>query len=215
MIQRSFFDPPPSEPAGYASLAELRSAALVCRRCQLADSRQQVVFGEGDPTARLLVVGEGPSESDDSGGHPFSGPSGHLLDRWLAELGLARDQIWLTNIIKCRSAGLEGGRLVNRPPSARAMSACRLWLSDEIRLVNPACILGLGGIAGGQLSGLAFKITQQRGQWFDGPGGVQTLVTYNPAYLLRLEEPRLGQAQAEVTSDLALIKAALASPSQR
>ena len=101
-----------------ARLLEGLGVFLACVRCDLANSRQQVVFGEGAPTARLMIVGEGPSEADDASGHPFSGPSGRLLGRWLQEMGLTREEVWLTNIVRCRPAVAEGGRLRNRPPRA-------------------------------------------------------------------------------------------------
>lgn len=206
MIQQSFFDPPPAQPRGYASVETLRQAALSCTRCPLATSRQQVVFGEGSATARLMIIGEGPSESDDHSGHPFSGPSGRLLDRWLAELRLSRATIWLTNVVKCRPATLERGRSTNRPPTQREVAACRDWLDQELALVKPTVLLGLGASAGRLLRGRDFKITQERGQWFIGPGDIPTLITFNPAYLLRLDHPELDQAEAEVSADLTAVR---------
>ena len=97
------------EPGGagpFGSLEEARAAARGCLRCDLAATRRQVVFGEGPAIARLVVVGEGPSEADDASGHPFSGPSGRLLRTWLQALGLAREEVWLTNVLRCRPTAL-------------------------------------------------------------------------------------------------------------
>jgi len=219
MVQGRLFDLPErsageaatAEPGSFASLAEARAAALTCTRCGLAATRQRVVFGEGAGEARLMIVGEGPSEADDSGGHPYSGPSGRLLDRWLAELGLDRASVWITNVVRCRPAAWEAGRLVNRPPSAAEAAACRPWLLQEIALVRPAVILGLGSSAGRALVGKSFALNRQRGQWLDGPDGRPTLISFQPAYLLRLEEPLLSQVQATVAADLAAVAARLAS----
>ena len=213
MEQGSLFERP--EPAGrgdFASIDEVRAAEKGCVRCDLSTTRQQVVPGEGPATARLMIVGEGPSEADDSSGRPFSGPSGRVLAGWLAALGLRRDEVWLTNVVRCRPATVERGRLKNRPPTAREANACRIWLSNEIAFVRPEVILGLGGTAGKALVGKDFKITQQRGQWFEGPNGIPTLIAFHPAYLLRLEEPALSQVQATVDADLAAVRARLTTP---
>jgi uracil-DNA glycosylase family 4 len=203
---------PPRGPESFSSLDAVRAAARGCVRCDLAATRRQVVFGAGAPVARLMVIGEGPSEADDAGGHPFSGPSGRVLDRWLGQLGLSREQVWLTNVVRCRPAVLERGRLTNRPPTAREAAACRLWLLSEIAFVRPALLLGLGGTAGKALLGKGFRITQGRGRWAAGPSDLSTLITFHPAYLLRLEEPALSQAQAAVDADLAAVRARLEQP---
>jgi DNA polymerase len=211
MEQGSFFDPPEPGPERFANLEEARAAASICVRCDLSATRRQVVFGEGAPQARLMVIGEGPSAADDASGHPFSGPSGPMLDAWLAALGLRREEIWLTNVVRCRPAVMERGRLRNRPPTTGEMNACRPWLETEIGLVRPAVILGLGGTAGKALVGKGFTLSRGRGQWFEGPRGIPTLISFLTAYLLRLEEPELSRAQALVDADLAAVRARLES----
>jgi DNA polymerase len=209
MEQGRLFDMAPGQ---YPTLEAARADCLTCTRCDLALTRTLVVFGSGDPAARLMVIGEGPSEADDVSGLPFSGPSGFVLDQWLGALGLDRGRVWLTNVVRCRAAGPnERGRLANRPPTAREMAACRDWLLTEIGFVRPAVILGLGGTAGKALLGKDFKITQGRGRWADGPDAIATLVTFLPAYLMRLEEPELGRAQALVDADLAAVRDRLAT----
>jgi DNA polymerase len=215
MVQRSLFGdtPAPDEPAAapFADLAAAREVARDCIRCGLSQTRRQVVFGEGAPRARLLILGEGPSEADDRGGHPFSGPSGSLLAAWLTRLGLNRDEVWLTNVVRCRPAALVSGRLKNRPPTDAEAGACRFWLDTELALVRPAVILALGGSAGKALLGKGFKITRERGRWHDGPRGTAVLTTFHPAYLLRLEGDDLARIEAVVDADLDLVKARLAS----
>jgi uracil-DNA glycosylase len=217
MIQRSLFGdaPVPEESAAapFADLAAAREAARDCVRCDLSATRRRVVFGEGAPRARLLILGEGPSEADDRSGHPFSGPSGSLLAAWLTRLGLAREEIWLTNVVRCRPAALVNGRLKNRPPTDPEVRACRFWLDTELALVRPTVVLALGGSAGKALLGKGFKITQERGRWHDGPHGAAVLTTFHPAYLLRLEGDDLARIEAIVDADLDLVRARLASGS--
>src|SRR4051812_48064093 len=193
----------------FESLEAAREVARGCVRCDLSQTRRQVVFGEGAPRARLLILGEGPSEMDDRSGHPFSGPWGRLLETWFMRLGLRRDEIWLTNVVRCRPAEPANGRLKNRPPTVGEARACNVWLTTEIELVRPAVILALGGTAGKALLGKGFKITQERGKWHPGPHGAAILTTFHPAYLLRLEDEALTRAEATVDADLDAVKARL------
>lgn len=215
MVQGRLFgeEPAASAEAGFATIEEARAAASNCVRCDLSRTRKQVVFGEGAARARLLILGEGPSEMDDRSGSPFSGPSGSLLETWFTRLRLRREEVWLTNVVRCRPAAPVNGRLKNRPPTAKEAGACRFWLDTEIGLVRPEVILALGGSAGKALLGPTFKITQGRGQWLPGPHGAAILTTFHPAYLLRLEDEALAQAEATVNADLDAVGARLAANS--
>jgi DNA polymerase len=197
--------------AAFSTLDEAREAARACVRCDLSTTRRQVVFGVGAPTGRLMIVGEGPSEADDASGEPFSGPSGRVLTTWLDVLGLSREEVWLTNVVRCRPAVLEGGRLRNRPPRAPEVAACRLWMDAELALVRPAVILCVGATAGRAIVGRDFKMTRDRGRWLQVADGTPTLATYNPAYVLRLEGDDRQRAEQEVASDLASVKDRLGS----
>lgn len=170
------------------ALSELRDQALACIRCRLADSRRQVVFGEGHPHARIMLVGQGPSESDDQSGHPYSGPSGPVLDKALAAASLKREDIWLTNITKCLAPASQGSPRQIREPKADEVRACRIWLDQEIALIQPKVIVCIGGPAAKALIDPQFKLTQQRGQVFPGPNGIPTLAIVQPAYILRLKD---------------------------
>jgi len=207
VTQPGLFDDQP-----FASLDAVRREALECRRCDLWKSGHRVVFGSGAERARLMVVGEGPSDADDRTGLPFSGPSGGLLDAWLGELALSRAEVWLTNVVKHRPTMTEHGRERNRPPRAKEAAACAVWLAEELRHVRPDLVLALGGSAGKALIGRDFKITQQRGVMLAGPGDVPVLATFHPAYLLRLEPPELQEAVRLVREDLALVRQTLEAP---
>ena len=195
----------------FDSVDDARSAARACVRCDLSTTRRQVVFGVGAAPARLMIIGEGPSEADDASGEPFSGPSGRVLGAWLEALGLARHEVWLSNVVRCRPAVLEGGRLRNRPPRAAEIAACRLWMDTEQRLVHPSVILCVGATAGRAVLGKDFKMTRDRGRWLRAADDTPTLATYNPAYVLRLEGDERDRAESEVASDLASVKARLES----
>jgi uracil-DNA glycosylase len=199
------------EPIAFDNLEAARAAARGCVRCDLSNTRQQVVFGEGATLVRLVIVGEGPSEADDASGHPFTGPSGRLLGRWLQDMGLSREDVWLTNVVRCRPAVAEGGRLRNRPPRASEIAACRLWMDTELGLLQPVAILCVGATAGRAILGREFKMTRDRGQWLRSTNGTPTLATYNPAYVLRLEDDARERAEAEVAADLASISDRLRS----
>lgn len=203
--QLGLFDAP-ADSGPFSTLEEARAAARGCTRCPLADTRRQVVFGNGPATARLMIVGEGPSEADDASGLPFSGPSGRVLDAWLDALRLTREQVWLTNVVRCRPALLEGGRLRNRPPRGAEVSACRLWMDTELALVRPAALLLVGSTPAKALFGRDFKLTTDRGRWLTACDGTPALATYNPAYVLRLEGDDRTRAEHEVALDLASVR---------
>ena len=217
MVQGRLFGDEPSttsEIPDFASIGDARAEASGCVRCDLSRTRRQVVFGEGHPHARLLILGEGPSEMDDRSGHPFSGPSGRLLETWFTRLGIRRDDIWLTNVVRCRPAAPVNGRPKNRPPTDTEATACHLWLDVEIGLVRPEVILALGGTAGKALLGKSFKITQERGCWRPGPHDTAIITTFHPAYLLRLQDDALARAEATVNTDLDAVKARLTPMSE-
>ncbi len=184
-------------------LAAVREQALSCTRCRLWERRRQVVFGEGNPDARMMVVGEGPGEVEDRTGRPFQGPAGQLFDRALAKAGIDRALLWVTNTVKSRAADPVGRRLKNRPPRMDEIDACRPWLDAEIDIIRPRVIVCLGASAAKGLIDRKFKIGEQRSQWFPGPHGSAVLATYHPSYPLRLQGEAFERVFGIIVEDLA------------
>lgn len=164
---------------GNPSLKVLEAAALGCRACRLAETRKSVVFGDGDPSARLMFVGEGPGAEEDRRGLPFVGKAGELLDKMIGAIGLRREETYIANIVKCRPPG-------NRDPEADEAAACRRFLDGQIDLVRPAVLVALGRVAAQSLLGNDLPLGRQREVWYE-VRGVPTRVTYHPAALLRNE----------------------------
>ncbi|GAC1305491.1 MAG: uracil-DNA glycosylase [Vulcanimicrobiaceae bacterium] len=187
------------------------AAAIVdgCRRCEIGSIRRNAVYGEGDACAALLIVGEGPGETEDTTGRPFVGRAGALLEKMLAAIALARADVFICNTVKCRPTLDDGVRLRNRAPSPLEMSNCRPYLDEQLEIVRPRAILCLGAPAAKSFLGPKFSITKQRGQWFDGPGGIPTLATFHPAYVLRMTGGELEATKRLVWEDLKAVRARL------
>ena len=167
------------------NLEELRQAASGCLACDLASRRTNVVFGEGDPTSPLVLVGEGPGEQEDKLARPFVGRSGQLLDRALQEAGISRERIYITNTVKCRAADWSTGRPQNRPPTEAETTACRQWLVPQLGLIAPKVVLCVGAPSAKNLIKRSFAITKERGQYFPCEFAKTALATLHPAYILR------------------------------
>ena len=167
-------------------MQEVKEKALVCTDCQLSETRTQEVFGEGNPQARLVFVGEGPGEQEDKSGRPVVGRAGRLLDEVLEKVQLKRKDLWISNVLKCRACIIEERRARNRPPRTNKMKTCRKWLDAELNLIKPSVIVCVGAPAANLLIHKNFKMTEERGQWFTylmyAPSVVAVL---HPAYLLR------------------------------
>jgi uracil-DNA glycosylase len=164
----------------------LRTQALTCPGCPNLDTRHQVVFGEGNVQAKVVLVGQGPGVVEEQTGRPFAGPAGRLLDQALTEVGLEREQLWLTNVIKCRAVKSEKGRIVDRAPSAAELKACRPWLERELAILQPAVIVCIGVPSAKALIDKKFKLSEEHGQLREGPDGSRRIAVFHPAYVLRL-----------------------------
>ena len=155
----------------------LKQDCMACRGCALADTRTNVVFGDGAEDAEILLIGEGPGQHEDEQGVPFVGRAGQLLDDMLEIIGLDRTKVYIANVVKCRPPQ-------NRDPLNVEQEACRPWLDRQIALVNPKIIVCLGRIAAMALIREDFRITREHGQWFDRDGR-RLMATYHPSALLR------------------------------
>ncbi len=158
-----------------------------CQRCPLAQTRTKIVFGVGDPEAALMFVGEAPGADEDRSGEPFVGAAGKRLDQWLRALGLARSQVYIANVIKCRPPN-------NRDPSAQEVHRCTPFLHAQIRAIRPRVLIGLGRFAGAALigSGSEAKLYEMRAKVHEylepkSELRVPVVVTYHPSYVLRRE----------------------------
>jgi len=172
-----------SIPPAVETLDDIRKELIDCRRCPLCAGRANVVFGVGNPRARLMFVGEGPGSEEDRRGEPFVGAAGKRLDQWIARIGLRRDDVYIANIVKCRPPG-------NRAPTPDEAKVCLPYLSRQIRAIRPEVICTLGATALNFLMGIEGKITRERGKWRDRDG-VPVLPTYHPAYILRNPAPEV------------------------
>lgn len=182
---RSPLPPPLATEARLAAIEELRSQILACTRCpHLVGSRHSVVVGVGDPSAKILFVGEAPGADEDLLGEPFVGKAGELLTKIITAMGLSRDSVFIANILKCRpdTPGQASG---NRKPRPEEMATCLPWLERQIDLVQPRVLVALGATAVEGLLGKGLAgITQLRGSWQEHRG-IPVMPTYHPAYLLR------------------------------
>ena len=188
----------------HTQIQALKTRASVCTACDLTETRANVVFGNGDAAAKLVLVAEGPSAADNHTTLPFSGPTGNLLDEVLTANDLTRSDIWLTNIIKCRAAGLKDGVLKNRSPKASEIKACAKWLDGELTLIQPSVILCMGAPAAKVLIHRGFRITEERGIWFtDTQYAPFVMATFNPAYILRQEGEDFTAMRQILVDDIA------------
>ncbi|MBR5708086.1 MAG: uracil-DNA glycosylase [Oscillospiraceae bacterium] len=160
-----------------ASLDELKKECAGCAKCGLCQTRTNLVFGVGDPGAKLMFVGEGPGRDEDLQGEPFVGRAGKLLDAMLDIIDLDRSKVYIANMVKCRPPQ-------NRDPLPEEQDACFPWLERQIEIIDPKLIVCLGRISAMRLIRSDFKITREHGQWFD-VGGRQIMAIYHPAALLR------------------------------
>ncbi len=191
--------------ATFGSIKLLREVALSCTRCDLHKTRTQVVFGEGpnQPEVDVMVIGEGPGEDEDAQGRPFVGRSGRLVDSLLKQAGLPRETLWVTNIVKSRPIAVENGQVKNRPPNTKEIKACEIWWRNEVLLLKPKIILCLGATSAKTVTAnKGFQITKDRGVWLPGPEDTEVLVTFHPAYILRLREPQLSEVKQQVIEDM-------------
>ena len=178
------------------SLEELKEECLKCRRCELCETRHNVVFGTGASDAEVLFIGEGPGEQEDLPGLPFVGRAGKLLDDMLELIDLDRSRVYIANMVKCRPPH-------NRDPLNIEQEACSEWLQRQIALIRPKIIVCLGRISAMSFIRPDFRISKEHGQWTI-LNGIMTMALYHPAALLR--NPRL---RPETFEDLKTLQSAI------
>lgn len=187
MLEQETTAASPSTPA--ADLDAARAQAAQCTRCPLHQETTQTVFGSGPAAAPLMLVGEQPGDQEDRAGRPFVGPAGQLLDTALAEAGIARADTYVTNAVKHFRHELRGKFRLHKSPDASHIEACRWWLGQEIKAVQPTLIVALGATAARALLRRAVPIKASRGQLLATPTGETVLVTVHPSFRLRLPDP--------------------------
>ena len=187
------------------SLRVLAEAAQECRGCDLYKHATQAVLGEGRRTARIMLIGEQPGDQEDLQGHPFVGPAGGVLDRALAEAGLPRDAVFMTNAVKHFKWEPRGKRRIHKKPRISEIRACRPWLEAELRVVKPTVVVCLGASAAQAIFGPQFKLMQQRGKLLASDVSPVTIATIHPSAVLRApDESARKAAFAMLVKDLRL-----------
>jgi DNA polymerase len=196
------------------SLAALEDAAHGCRGCDLYKDATQVVFGAGPARARLVFVGEQPGDQEDRQGEPFVGPAGALLDRALADAGIPRSAVYVTNAVKHFKWEPRGKRRIHKKPRASEIAACRPWLEAELRAITPDVVVCLGATAAQSVFGAQFRLMQQRGTLLPSALSARTLATIHPSAVLRAPDAE-GRREAYdlLVSDLKIAAQALDIPS--
>ncbi len=192
----------PILPGTYATLEALASHCQVCQRCDLAAERTHVVVSRGNPNAAIMIVGEGPGQQEDEQGKPFVGKSGQLLDKILAAVNLDTERdVYICNVVKCRPPG-------NRVPTTDEAAACKGYLLEQIRLVDPKVILLTGATALKGLTGDKRAISKIRGQWIQWEGR-WCMPIFHPAYLLRNPSRDKGSPKWLMWQDIQAVRAKL------
>jgi DNA polymerase len=193
------------------SLKTLREAAAGCRGCHLYGPATQTVFGEGLKRARLMMVGEMPGDREDRAGKVFVGPAGRELDKALERVGIARADVYITNVVKHFKFEERGKRRIHQTPKKLEVDACVPWLREELALVRPDVLVLLGATAAKALLGSGFRLTQSRGRAVDSDLAPCVMATVHPSAILRARDDAARHAErAAFTEDLQAVSAALA-----
>ncbi len=188
-----------------SDLENLGTVCSSCPACKLAATRKNVVFGEGNSDAQLMIIGEGPGEEEDRTGRPFVGRAGQLLDQILAAVQIPRESIYIANIVKCRPPG-------NRNPETDEVASCEHWLLEQIQLIRPQIIVTLGNVPTQWATGTSLGITKTRGVWGEFKklsSPIKIFPMFHPAYLLRNPVRTTGGPKWLTWQDIKTLKAEL------
>jgi DNA polymerase len=193
------------------TLSALREAAAGCRGCHLWRGATQTVFGEGLKRARVMLVGEQPGDKEDLAGKPFVGPAGRELDKGLEAAGIARDEAYVTNVVKHFKFEERGRRRIHQTPKRFEIDACSPWLEEELRVVSPEALVLLGATAAKALMGSSFRLTKHRGELLDSELAPILTATIHPSAILRQQDDASRSAEREAfAGDLRVVAKALA-----
>ena len=188
------------------TIGTLREAAASCRACPLWKDATQTVFGEGPADAAIVFVGEQPGDREDLEGRPFVGPAGRVLDDALAEAGIDRAQVYLTNAVKHFKWKARGKRRIHQKPNAEEIRACRPWLDAELAAVKADVLVALGATAAQTLLGSGFRVTRDRGVPVDSELAPNVLATVHPSSILRArDEAEREEAYKAFVDDLKVV----------
>ena len=179
-----------------------RAQARDCTACELYKNATQTVFGEGPRDARVVIVGEQPGDVEDIQGHPFVGPAGRVLDRALADAGIDRSRVYVTNAVKHFKNEPRGKRRIHKKPSDAEIDACHPWLEHELAAIDPPLVIALGATAIRALAGHALPILANRGRLLELKPTTRMLVTVHPSYLLRVPPEAQDTEYAKFVADL-------------
>ena len=167
------------------TIKKLQATAAGCTACHLWQNATQTVFGEGKQTSTVMFVGEQPGDKEDLSGHPFVGPAGALLDKALAEAGIDRKSVYVTNVVKHFKWEPRGKRRIHKKPNAAEITACRPWLEAEVAVIKPRAIICLGSTAAQAVIGPKFRVSIQRGQFVESALAPFVTATVHPSSILR------------------------------
>ena len=183
-----------------SELAKIKEKCLACRKCPLCETRTNIVFGDGIPNHKLVLIGEAPGYWEDQKGKPFVGKAGQLLDKIFASVGLSRERdVYICNTLKCRPPD-------NRNPLPEEKDACREYLDAQLEILQPKIILLCGGVALQSMLPQYSGITKVRGKWFDGPYGSKMMPIFHPSYLLRNDSREKGSPKWLMWQDIQEIR---------
>lgn len=198
------------------SLPSLRAAAGTCRGCHLYQHATQTVFGIGRSAARLMLVGEQPGNDEDLQGEPFVGPAGRVLDEGLARAGIAREDAYVTNVVKHFKWTAKGFRRMHSKPNRREIQACRPWLDSEAKVVKPEVVVCLGSTAAQALLRPDFKVTREHGVPLETPLARYAVATIHPSAILRQRTAENREREMEqFIADLRVVRGAAGQRSRR
>jgi uracil-DNA glycosylase len=188
-------------------IAAMAEEASTCVACPLYETRTKVVFGVGNAASPLMIVGEGPGANEDATGLPFVGRAGKLLDECLRDAGMLRQHVYITNTVKCRACIIDGRSVQNRAPTLDEIGTCApLWLQKQIDVIQPLVILCIGAPSANTIIHPDFRITKERGKWFESRYARYAMAAMHPAFILRQHGETFDSYRQTLVDDMIAAK---------